>query len=76
MYDLGLKRSFQNAKVRDLIKVLQTLPPDAEILCDGDEWFWLHVESDLSVVDIDSAALEDEYEVDDQTTESEDGHCA
>ena len=63
MYEPKLKRTFKGAKVRELIAVLQTMPPDAQILCDGDEWFWLHVEKERSVVNIDSTELEDEYEV-------------
>ena len=65
MYDPKLKRAFKSAKVRELIEALQAMPPDTQILCDGDEWFWLHVEKDRSVVNIDSAELEDEYEVED-----------
>lgn len=66
MYDPKLERAFKSAKVRELIEALLTLPPDAQIECDGDEWFWLHVEKDRSVVNIDSTELEDEYEVDDE----------
>jgi hypothetical protein len=65
MYDPKLKRAFKSAKVRELIEALQAMPPDTQILCDGDEWFWLHVEKDRSVVNIDSTELEDEYEVED-----------
>ena len=65
MYDPKLKQAFKSAKVRELIEALQAMPPDTQILCDGDEWFWLHVEKDRSVVNIDSTELEDEYEVED-----------
>lgn len=68
MYDPKLKRAFKSAKVRELIEALQTLPPDAQIECDGDEWFWLHVEKDRSVVNIDSTELEDVYEVEDESS--------
>lgn len=64
MYDPKMKHAFEDARVRDLIGVLSTLPPDAQIVCDGDEWFWLHVESDRSAVNIDSSALDDLYEED------------
>ena len=67
MYDPKLKRAFKSAKIRELIEALQTLPPDAQIECDGDECFWLHVEKDRSVVNIDSTELEDEYEVEDES---------
>ena len=66
MYDPKLKRAFKSAKVRELIEALQALPPDAQIVCDGDEWFWLHVEKDRSVVNIDSTEMEDEYEVENE----------
>ena len=66
MYDPKLKRAFKSAKVRELIEALQALPPDEQIVCDGDEWFWLHVEKDRSVVNIDSTEMEDEYEVENE----------
>ena len=62
MYDYRMQHAFQAAHVRDLIEVLNTLPSDALIECDGDNHFWLHVESDRSVVNIDSTEMDDEYE--------------
>jgi len=51
---------FQNCKVRDLIEALSPYE-DSDIVCDGDEYFWLHVEEDGSVVNIDSNSLDSEY---------------
>jgi len=65
MYDYKLKRTFKYAQVRDLIVALLEMPLDARIVCDDDDWFWLHAESDKSVVNIDSAEHEDEYEQED-----------
>ena len=69
MYDITQKRSFRNARVSDLMKALEALPPDAQIVCDGDEWFWLHVEEDGSVANIDSSELDTEYEPHEETRE-------
>ena len=56
---------------QDLIDVLETLPPDAKVVCDGDEWFWVHVSSDLTEVDIDSSALDYTYDDNDDDEEAE-----
>ena len=61
MYVRSKRMEFQNCKVRDLIKAL--LPyEDSDIVCDGDEYFWLHVEEDGTLVNIDSNSLDSEYE--------------
>ena len=48
-------------------KQRKALPPKAKILCDGDEWFWVHVASDLSEVNIDSSELDYAYDDDEET---------
>ena len=67
MFDKDKKRAFTDATVQDLIDVLEALPPKAKILCDGDEWFWVHVSSDLTEVDIDSSELDYAYDDDEET---------
>ena len=67
MFDKDKKRAFTDATVQDLIDVLETLPPDAKVVCDGDEWFWVHVSSDLTEVDIDSSELDYAYDDDEET---------
>ena len=61
MYELKKRKEFGYAKVRDLIAAL-LLYEDADIVCDGDEFFWLHVAEDGSLVNIDSNSLDDAYE--------------
>ena len=66
MYDINKRKTFTDpCTVKDFIKVLQQFNPNAQFLCDGDEWFWLHVEKDESVISIDSNSLDDEYEEED-----------
>lgn len=48
--------------VRDLIAILQQLPQNATVLSCGDDYVWIHVESDGSVVNIDNEDLEACYE--------------
>lgn len=61
MYELRKRKEFEYAKVRDLITAL--LPyEDADVVCDGDEYFWLHIAQDGSLVNIDSNSLDHEYE--------------
>ena len=67
MYDKDKKRAFADATVQDLIDVLETLPPDAKVVCDGDAWFWVHVTTDLSEVNIDSSELDYAYDDDEET---------
>lgn len=61
MYVRNKRMELQSCKVRDLIEALAPYE-DADIVCDGDEYFWLHVEEDGSVVNIDSNSLDSEYE--------------
>lgn len=61
MYDVSKRREFQSCKVSDLVAVLQTVPQDAEVVCDGDNYFWIHIEADNPVVNIDSNSLDDMY---------------
>ena len=61
MYDVKKLRSFKEKTVGDLVDFLSTLPRGAEVFCDGDEWFWVHIEADGSAVNIDSSSLDAEY---------------
>ena len=61
-YDINKRQEFMGrTTVRDIINILNTLNPDATFLCDGDSYFYLHVESDDSIVCIDSSSLDDDY---------------
>ena len=61
MYDVNKLRSFKGKTVGELVDFLSKLPRGAKIFCDGDEWFWVHIETDESAVNIDSSSLDAEY---------------
>lgn len=61
MYDVKKLRSFKGKTVGGLTDYLSALPREAEIFCDGDDWFWVHIEADGSAVNIDSSSLDAEY---------------
>jgi hypothetical protein len=61
MFNPDLHKEMKNITVKELCEHLQTLPQDAKIVVDGDEYFHIHVEYDNSVVDLDDSAMEDEY---------------
>jgi hypothetical protein len=61
-YDINKRREIDcPITVGEFIRILQGLNPSAEILCDGDQYFFIHVEADDSVVSIDSSGLDEEY---------------
>lgn len=62
MYDINKRRHLTGMTVAEVIEVLSKLPKDADILCGGDSYVWLHVEEDGSAVNIDYDALDDVYE--------------
>lgn len=61
MYDINKRKEFQGATVQEIINILSKLNPEAEFLCDGDNYFYLHVEEDDSVVNLDSSSLDSIY---------------
>lgn len=61
MYDVARRKKFEGVTVRDLIEELSKMPQDAEVLCCGDDYIWLHVEDDDSTVCIDVEDLEENY---------------
>ena len=61
MYDVNKLRGFKGKTVGELVDFLSTLPREAKIFCDGDEWFWVHLDADESAVNIDSSSLDAEY---------------
>ena len=64
MYDINKKVNLSNMTVAQVIEVLSRQNPDAGFCCCGDEWSWLHVDGDDSVVSIDTNELEELYEPD------------
>lgn len=64
MFDVARRRHFESITVKDLIVELSKMPQDAEVLCCGDNYMWLHVEDDETVVCIDVEDLEECYDLD------------
>lgn len=64
MYDSKQFQSYSELTVGQLVDILQSLPQDAEIVICGDEYCYIHVESDGSVVNLDNNSLEDCYDDD------------
>lgn len=61
MYDSKQFQSYSELTVGQLVDILQGLPQDAQIVICGDEYCYIHVESDGSVVNLDNNSLEDCY---------------
>lgn len=61
MFDPKKKRQLKDVTVKDVIKELEKENPDARFSVIGDEWFYIHVEGDGSVVTLDTEDLCDEY---------------
>lgn len=62
MYDSKQFQSYSELTVGQLVDILQGLPQDAQIVICGDDYCFIHVESDGSVVNLDNEPLEDCYE--------------
>lgn len=62
MYNLAKRRKSECMSVKDLINELEKENPDAEITCCGDNYVYLHVENDQSVVTIDCEDLDEAYD--------------
>ena len=64
MYDSKQFSSYSELTVGQLVEILNGLPQDAEFVLCGDDHFYIHVESDGSVVNLDNNSLEDCYDDD------------
>ena len=62
MYDKNQKQSYSEITVGQLVEILKVLPEDAQIFICGDDYCFIHVASDGSVVNLDNEPLEDCYE--------------
>lgn len=62
MYDSKQFQSYSELTVGQLVDILQGLPQDAQIVICGDDYCYIHVESDGSVVNLDNNSLEDCYD--------------
>lgn len=66
MYDLAKRRELKDAKVSDILEILQELPMDSKVYFNGDNYGYIHIEKDLSTVSFDDSDLYDEYYFDGQ----------
>ena len=48
--------------VKDIIEILKPYSPEAKVGVDGDNYFYIHVESDGSAISFDSSSLDEYYE--------------
>ena len=62
MFDIEKRKNLSGMPVSEVIAELSKLPQNAQVLCCGDTYVWLHVEQDGSVVCIDTEDLEECYE--------------
>lgn len=67
MYDIKERKKFRKLKISELIEELKQLPQDAEFLLCGDDLYYLHIEKNRTVVNLDTEDLESEYIEDDAT---------
>lgn len=61
MYDLSKLVHGNHVSVAEVIEQLQKLPQNAVFTCCGEEYLFIHVEEDGSVVTIDTESLADAY---------------
>lgn len=69
MYDINKRKELKNAKVKDILEILKELPEDAEVCFNGDNYGYIHIEKDFSVISFDDNGLEDDYYYDGQMNE-------
>ena len=62
MYDINKRIECRNLTVDELIKKLKTLNKDARVLFNGDQYGYLHIEYDNSIISFDDSSLDDLYE--------------
>ena len=66
MYDINKRKELKNAKVKDILEILKELPEDAEVYFNGDNYGYIHIEKDSSVISFDDSDLYDDYYYDGQ----------
>lgn len=63
MYDINKQEFFEGITVGELVDKLSKLPQNASFVLCGDTCGYIHIEKDASVVNLDNASLDDEYEI-------------
>ncbi len=62
MYDKDRFSQHINLTVAQLISILQQLPQNAKVNICGDDYCYIHVETDNTVVNLDNEPLDENYE--------------
>lgn len=62
MYDLSKRIECKDLEVSELKKVLANVPDNCKVVFMGDNYGYIHIEEDLSVINFDDASLDEEYE--------------
>jgi hypothetical protein len=60
MYDITKRKQFST--VGELKELLKNIPDETQVMVTGDDYCWLHVEEDGSVVCFDVEELDEAYE--------------
>lgn len=61
MYDINKRIECKNLTVGKLIEHLQTVNKDARVYFNGDNYGYIHIEKDSSVISFDNSSLDDDY---------------
>lgn len=62
MYDLSKRQEMRNVEVWEVIELLQKLPKNSKVLFNGDNYGYVHIEADESVISFDNSSLDEDYE--------------
>lgn len=66
MLDVSKRKFLESPTVGDIINILSEYPEDALFNCCGDDYVWIHAETDKSVINIDTDDLSEEYPEEDE----------
>lgn len=66
MYDLRKRQEMRNVEVKEMIEILQKLPKNAKVLFNGENYGYVHIEKDDSIISFDDSPLDDDYYYDGQ----------
>lgn len=62
MYDVSKRQEMRNVEVWEVIELLQKLPKNSKVLFNGDNYGYVHIEADESVISFDNSSLDEDYE--------------
>lgn len=62
MYDINKRREMKDTTVGEVLEILNELPKDAKVFFNGDNYGYIHIEEDNSVISFDDSSLDDLYD--------------